>query len=332
MTLDFYPNHNQAPKSPVINILWWVCLPALFLLAILSALGLYLNQPPQNFLAPKTITIEPGLPGAAIAAHLAKEDIVRSATLFYFILLMGYDPTKIKASNYEFTEPLTTNEVAKRLMAGDFTTNLLKVTFPEGFRVSEYHRFTEDILGNVPPTTTSELEGKEGALFPDTYFVSKSFTHQQLIELMEKMAQAVLREEYDAATGTNLSQEEVIVLASIIEREANDPTAMGLVAGILHKRLELGMPLQVDASVAYGLGKPGTDLTRVDLETDGPYNTYIRVGLPPGPIANPGRVAIKAALGPTLSSYLYYITGRDGNFYYAETLSEHNQNIATHLR
>ena len=122
------------------------------------------------------------------------------------------------------------------------------------------------------------------------------------------------------------------MLASIIEREANDAESMGLVSGILHNRLEIGMALQVDASVAYGLGKPGTDLTRADWEIDGPYNTYTNAGLPPGPIANPGRIAIRAALNPTPSAYRYYITGQDGNFYYAKTLDKHNLNVAKYLR
>ena len=122
------------------------------------------------------------------------------------------------------------------------------------------------------------------------------------------------------------------MLASIIEREANSEESMGLVSGILHNRLAIGMALQVDASVAYGLGKSGADLITADLDIDGPYNTYTRVGLPEGPIAAPGRMAIKAALNPTPSEYLYYITGRDGNFYYAKTLAGHNQNVINHLR
>ncbi len=311
----------------------WVCLFGVFLLVTPLALGFYLNQPPPAFPTGKTITIELGLPVPTIATYLAKENIVRSATLFYFILLLGHDPTKIKASSYQFTEPLTTSEVAERLMVGDFTATLIKLTFPEGFRVSEYSQLTKAILGRVPENIALELKQKEGGLFPDTYFVPLEFTHRQLIALLEETAEMVLAEEYSAAaTTTGLSREDTIVLASIIEREANDAKSMGLVSGILHNRLEIGMSLQVDASVAYGLNKSGADLTQADLKTDGPYNTYIKVGLPEGPIANPGRMAIKTALNPTPSAYLYYITGRDGNFYYAQTLTEHNQNVAKHLR
>jgi len=325
-------DYSSAPLPGLSILAILVFAAGLFLLAVLGGLGLYLNQPPADFPTGKTITITAGTSARDITAMFAKEGVVKSATLLHFIILTQYDPTEIKAGDRRFEEPLTTIQVAKQLMEVSPIVDLIKITFPEGFRVSEYHRFTGDTLGDLSPMVSLELKAKEGKLFPDTYHIPPDFTHWQLIELMQTEAEQVLAEEYATAPATDLSQAEVIVLASIIEREANDEESMGLVSGILHNRLEIGMALQVDASVAYGLGKPGTELTTADLDIDGPYNTYTRAGLPEGPIAAPGRMAIRAALNPTPSEYLYYITGRDGDFYYAKTLVGHNQNVINHLR
>jgi len=134
-----------------------------------------------------------------------------------------------------------------------------------------------------------------------------------------------------------LSEYEALILASIIEREANDEESMKMVSGILQNRLKIGMALQADASIEYTIGTPLNELPPGQLaselrETESPYNTYLNTGLTPTPIGNPGLMAIKAALNPTPSDNFFYITGNDGEFYYAETLKGHNQNIARYLR
>ena len=130
----------------------------------------------------------------------------------------------------------------------------------------------------------------------------------------------------------NLSEHDVVILASIIEREANSTTSMKLVSGILQNRLALDMALQVDASMEYILEKPLKELTAEDLKIDTPYNTYLYRGLPPTAIGNPGLDAIMAVLEPTPSEYMFYITGTDGEFYYAKNFDEHRLNIAKYLR
>jgi UPF0755 protein len=130
---------------------------------------------------------------------------------------------------------------------------------------------------------------------------------------------------------SSLSLDEVMVLASIVEREANSPESMKIVAGILENRLELGMRLQADASIEYVLDKPLSELTPEDLEIDSPYNTYKYTGLPPTPIGNPGREAMLAVLEPIKSDYYYYITDEAGEFHFAKTYDEHLQNIKMYL-
>ena len=138
-------------------------------------------------------------------------------------------------------------------------------------------------------------------------------------------------------SASTLSEYDVLILASIVEREANDEESMRMVAGIFQNRLDIGMALQADASIEYVLDVPINELREGELaqslrELDSPYNTYLYPGLPPTPIGNPGLQAISAVLNPLPSDYYYYITGNDGVFYYAETLDEHNANIARYLR
>jgi UPF0755 protein len=128
------------------------------------------------------------------------------------------------------------------------------------------------------------------------------------------------------------SQNEILTLASILEREANTPESKKIVSGILQNRLTINMPLQVDATMEYILNKPLQELAPEDLNIESPYNTYLNVGLPPTPIGNPGTESIEAVLEPIESEYLFYITGEDGNFYYSKTYEEHLENIEKYLR
>jgi UPF0755 protein len=148
-----------------------------------------------------------------------------------------------------------------------------------------------------------------------------------MLESFEKHAQTVLNN-----NNSGLSAEEVIILASIIEREANTFESMKMISGILQGRMAIGMPLQADASIEYVLDKPLKELTPEDLKVDSPYNTYTNKGLPPTPIGNPGTEAIKAVLEPTVSDYVYYITDNEGNFHYAKDFDEHRANVAKYLR
>ena len=131
---------------------------------------------------------------------------------------------------------------------------------------------------------------------------------------------------------SKLNSEEILTLASILEREANSPESMRIVSGILQGRMEAGMPLQADASVENILDKPLKELTPDDLKVDSPYNTYLNRGLPPTPIGNPGIEAITAALEPTATDYVYYITDSEGNFHYAKTYNEHLDSVNRYLR
>jgi UPF0755 protein len=172
----------------------------------------------------------------------------------------------------------------------------------------------------------------EGYLFPDTYFVAPNDTAAEIVERMRNEYEEKIEPYRTLIEASPYTEKEVIVLASILEREANDRESMGLVSGILQHRLKIGHPLQVDATFEYILGKTSSELTAEDLEIDSLYNTYNNLGLPPAPIANPGLMAIEAVLEPTESPYFYYLTDDKGIFHYARTFEEHKQNKELFLR
>ncbi len=313
---------------------------ARLLLAVLSGLSITLllgallwfesqNAPHLDFPVGVDIEIAEGLTQNEITNLLAEKHVVRSALYLYLHLARTHEGEFVKAGTYRFGEPLTTEEVARSLTRGENRSPLLRFTLPEGFHAGELSRYLPEELGI---TDTTDLRTKEGYLFPDTYFVSQEATLDDIVVMLETTFQEriqPLREKIDASPFT---EAEVITLASIIEREANDPESKRLVSGILQNRLDIGMPLQVDAVFDYLLGKTSAELTEDDLDFNSPYNTYRYAGLPPGPIANPGLESIAAVLEPADTSYLYYLTGNDGKFYYAKTFEEHKRNKERYLR
>lgn len=306
-------------------------------LLVLAGVGagtiFFLNQPPSTTSFPTSVTIEPGMSVKSITDTLEVADMVRSSTLLYVAIMFWFEPTDIKASTYVFEEPLTTFEVAKRLATGDFDSTLIRFTHYEGERVTEIAEHASDTLENFDKEAfLARALPLEGKLYPETYFVPKDFSADELIDLMIATYAKETEDIQPLMDHSELSHEEILVLASILEREANSTTSMKIVSGILQRRLAEGMPLQADASIEYVLNKPLKELTPEDLKIDSPYNTYLNRGLPPTPIGNPGRTAIEAVLLPEDTDYVYYLTDDDGTFHYARTYDEHLDNIARYLR
>jgi UPF0755 protein len=293
----------------------------------------FLAQPPADFPTGESITIPPGSGVKAAATLLEEKHVVQSRFLLYAVLYWYHDPKALKASTYRFTVPQDVYGIAGKLVTGDFTSNLIHFTHREGERATDIAANARVALSNFDTETFLKLAVPlEGKLFPDTYLVPPDFSATDLIKTMTDAYEknvAPLRPEIAAGT---LTENEVITLASIIEREANSPESMKMVSGILQNRLKIGMALQTDASIEYILNKPLKDLTAKDLEVDSPYNTYSHKELPPTPIGNPGLAAITAVLEPTKSDDLYYITDSDGNFHYAKSFEEHKQNVAKYLK
>lgn len=220
--------------------------------------------------------------------------------------------------------------MARRIVRGDHDINSIRITIPEGFTVRKISNlFDERFL--FFDNSTFESDAPEGYLFPDTYFIPVTATASSTLRLLRHNFIRKIFPVMPEVEKSGRSLEDIIVMASILEGEAKTREDMEIVSGILWKRIEIGMPLQVDTSFVYILGKATEDLTLSDLEVKSPYNTYLYKGLPPGPISNPGLDSIRAAVNPTTTPYLYFLTGNDGKMYYARTFDEHVKNKQKYL-
>jgi UPF0755 protein len=289
----------------------------------------FFDTPSPLFPIGEDVTIQEGLTVSDIADTLWSQHVIRSSLYLYMVILYEHKGSYVQAGTYSFDTPLSTRDVADAITTGKYRSPLVSITLPEGFRA---RNITEYLKGDFTDFDPSAFIPYEGYLFPDTYFISTRTTEDELLLLLTSTYKAKLLPYSEAISTSGFTQEEVIILASIIEREAKDTESKRMVSGILQNRLSDEMPLQVDAVFNYILGKTSSELTMNDLTTDSPYNTYTHTGLPPTPIANPGIESIEAVLFPEKSDYLYYLTAPDGTFHYAKTFEEHKLNKAKYLR
>ncbi len=302
-------------------------------LVALVCLVNHLQKPPSDFPVDAPLIIEEGSTLREVAKTLKQENYVRSELLFFLKFVIQQEPDALKASTYVFAEPIGVNELVEELSTGNYAEGLIKFTHIEGETVETMADNAVEILVNFDREMFIALaKPNEGKLFPETYMIPEDYTAEEMAELLLATFEEKTAPLEEQINQHPLSLDEIIILASLLEREANSEESMKLVSGILQNRLEEGMLLQVDSSIEYILDKPLSELTPEDLKIDSPYNTYLNQGLPPTPIGNPGLDAIMAVLEPTPSEYMFYITGNDGEFYYAKTFNEHRINIERHLR
>jgi len=280
----------------------------------------------------KIFVIENGQGVRAIAKNLKDENLIKDPVVFFLLTKrMGID-SKVQAGSFRINPSMKAKDIAVALTHG---TEDIWVTVPEGMRAGEIADILEKNMPNYDPSWDGVLEENEGYLFPDTYLLPREATIETVIKAM--------RDNFEAKYGTldtsktNLSKEEIITLASLIEREARHAEDRPKVSSVIHNRLDEGMSLDIDATLQYILGYSKEQkkwwregLTNQDKKINSPYNTYLIVGLPQGPIANPGLASIQAALNPANTPYFFYITDQNGVNRYAETLEGHEENIATY--
>jgi UPF0755 protein len=288
------------------------------------------------------VEIAPGTGSRAIGKALVDAGVVRDEWTFRLAVFLTGTQRELKAGEYRFTTPASAKDVARKLARGDVF--LRPITFPEGLSLKEMASIYQSRgLGTsaaflAAARNTSAVKALdpaardlEGYLFPDTYNVPRKMSADALVH---KMVQAFLRvygetvQKEVEARGGNLR--EVVTLASIVEKEAAQPDERPIIAAVYQNRLRIGMGLQCDPTVIYALEKAGRytgNLTKADLKLDSPYNTYKYAGLPPGPIASPGRASLEAAVRPASVDYLYFVSRNDGSHAFATTLAEHNRNV-----
>lgn len=275
------------------------------LVLVLSAIMYTLFVPAAGFPVNTVVRIPEGSGIRDIALLLKKEHVVRSAILLQSLVVFSGKESGVFAGDYIFDDKKNIFKVARAITNGEFGMPAVRLTVPEGLSNIEIGRLVTEALGEETGLAfISAASTSEGYLFPDTYFFSANVTAQTIIDAMktnfdEKIS--TIQPSIDAF-GKPLS--EVIVMASLLEKEARTSESRRLISGILWNRMENDMPLQVDATFAYFLGKNTFELTLEDLATDSPFNTYTNKGLPPSAIANPGLDAIEAAIHPTPSEYV----------------------------
>lgn len=266
----------------------------------------------------------------AVAARLKAEGVIAQEAAFVYPAVLKGVHHKVKAGEYQFAPGMSAAEVLDKLVRGDVITR--SVTVPEGLSVAQVAALLmaeEKLTGEVPKGIA------EGTLLPETYQFLRGDSRASLIARMQAAHAAYLAEQWEQRSdGLPIATpEEAVTLASIVEKETGVADERALVAGVYVNRLRLGMKLQADPTVAYGVvqrdGAMDRALTRRDLMTDSPYNTYTREGLPAGPIANPGRASIRAVLHPEATDALFFVATGDGSgaHWFARTLDEHNANV-----
>lgn len=287
--------------------------------------------PPFSYPRGETVQIPKGATVREASRTLKEKGAIRTALPFEIAVRL-VSQNGVREGLYLLSESENVISLALRLSRGVHNVAAVKVTIPEGYTNKEIAAAVTEAIPDFNADRFLDLATKdEGYLFPDTYFFMPNAspeTVQRTLRLAftEKIAPY---EAEIAASGRTLH--EILTMASLIEEEARQPSTRKIVSGILWKRIDIGMALQVDAVFAYIMGIPGYAPKGGDLDIDSPYNTYTNRGLPPAPIANPGLDSIEAALRPTETEYLYYLTGKDGTMHYAETFEQHVAN-RKHLR
>jgi UPF0755 protein len=333
------PSRVSEPELPKIRrpvitrvfgslLLWFFALTA-----ILAGAGFwaYLSFTAPGPLAEKKIyEIGKGLSRADVAVVLQDQGIIGDARVFSAAAAVeGLRGAKLKAGEYEFAAGATMQDVLSAITAGRFLT--YKVTIPEGWT-------SEMVVARL--NEQPELDGTiaappaEGSIMPDTYVFRRHLTRAKMVEDMQAAQTKLTDDLWQARPADSVikTKQNWITLASIVEKETGIAEERPQVASVFVNRLKQKMRLQSDPTIIYGIvggkGKLDRPLTRADIDAATPYNTYVIDGLPPGPIANPGKAALEAVLNPDKTPYLYFVANGTGGHAFASTLEEHNANVA----
>lgn len=281
----------------------------------------------------KMFEIPKGSTLSETAFALENKGVVRSAFFLRAYIAIVKNDRPVISGFYLLSETEPLYEIADRIVSGEYRVSKVKILIPEGFDAEDAQKA---VVSSVPSFEgvkfLSLAKQNEGYLFPDTYFFFSIVKPEEVILAMRKNFDEKIQPLQNKISASGHPLSEIITMASIIERETVTPADRRIVSGILWKRIKLGMPLQVDAVFDYVNGKTTHDLTAEDLKADSPYNTYTNKGLPPGPICNPGLDTILAAIEPTKTSYLYYLSDKTGKMHYAKTFDEHVRNKQKYLK
>ncbi|MBI2022212.1 endolytic transglycosylase MltG [Candidatus Daviesbacteria bacterium] len=324
---------ERQKKNPLIfliSLLVIVLVPIIFIKSFFS----YLVSPVNSNTNPKVFVIKKGESVSEIADRLEKEQLIRSSLAFKIKYKFFSSNRSIEAGDFKLSPSMSVDQIIDTFSRGSIDK---WVTLIEGWRVEEMAEELHSKLKIDKAKFITAAKDYEGYLFPDTYLFNPNVTVEGIISILRnnfdlKYSQDLKRK----IKAKGLAEEEGVILASIIEREARSDKARTEIAGILLRRIKLGMGLNADATIQYALGYQPNEkswwkrhISREDKEIDSPFNTYKYRGLPPRPISNPSLSSLKAVTEADVNTpYLYYYHDSKGNSHYARTIEEHNQNVA----
>ncbi len=325
---------------------WIKFLTALALLGALAGAGglfWYGNQP-LTASYPKNINVTPGMTLRGLAASLQREGVVTHPLVFRLLGRFTGKGGTLKAGVYLLDAPLTPLQLYAKFERGEVTQAM--VQFIEGWNLREVRAALAEqpLLKNesadldeadLARAIGADVSRLEGLLFPDTYFYAPHSSDIDVLRMAYRLQREKLQSAWDSrAPGLPYrSPYEALIMASIVEKETGAAFERPMIAGVFLNRLRLGMRLQTDPTVIYGLGERfDGNLRKVDLQRDTPYNTYTRAGLPPTPIAMPSEAAIRAALNPAHTDALYFVARGDGSHVFSSTLEAHNRAVNRYQR
>ncbi|MFH0974323.1 MAG: endolytic transglycosylase MltG [Spirochaetota bacterium] len=312
----------------------------IFFLALLSiiAIGMFLLNKAPSGMRDDAFLVEKGDSLRHIAGKLMDKNLIKNDKFFVYLAIIE-GRSNIMTGKYKIYKGMSSRDIIKKMSAGDIIRR--KVTIPEGFNLYEVaekldenkitdadsfleHAFDQVFLQSIG----IKHESAEGLLFPDTYIFNESEDARDIIVIMHKNFKNVLNQfNFSDKKIAGLNIYAIINIASLIEKEARVHKERKYISAVFHKRLNLGMRLDCDPSVKYGLKKFKDRLTYKDLKYDTQYNTYLHTGLPPTPICSPGKESITAAINPAKSNYLYFVARNDGSHYFSKTLKEHSRAV-----
>ena len=277
----------------------------------------------QENTSTQVFVIPQGQSAQTIAKRLEDQNLIKNHLAFKLLVSKKDYGNKLQAGDFKLSPSMDLETILESLTHGSLD---FWITFPEGLRVEEYAKKLSKEIDIDINEFILLAKPHEGRLFPDTYLIPQTASSKDIVTLLTST--------FDKKSPTQKTSD--IILASLIEREAKHNKDRFLVSSVLHNRIELSMPLQIDATIQYAIGSPPLwwkkDLTFQDLKIDSPYNTYLNLGLPPQPIANPGLASLEAVLRPPKTDYLYYVSDSSGYNHYATDLEGHQQNIQTYLK
>jgi len=285
----------------------------------------------------KIFVVKKGDTVTDMANALEKNNLIRNRLVFFIIVKQLGIEQKLQAGDFRLSPSMNAKEIAQSLTKGSID---IWITVIEGLRKEEVAHIISSHI-DIPENEIIN-RAREGYLFPDTYLIPRTATVETIMSIFSNNFEKKYNQALQDRTRDNgLTQEQIITLASLVEKEARSPKNKNIVGSILYKRIKNDWPLQIDATVQYAVGYQSREktwwkknLTRDDLDINSPFNTYKNLGFPPAPIANPGIYSIQAVMNATENTpYWYYISSRDGStMHYAASLDEHNENIRKYLR